>query len=97
VYQAYLKTKASVEKKVTPTSKGQMSIVQAVQACQKYKEDDPCESRATDSLICFIANDLMPLSVVESSSFRSFVQNLDLKYHQENFFLRKSCQTSVKP
>ena len=46
----------------------------------KYSTTDPRQKKITDALVSFIATDLLPLSLVESSSFRNLVGLLDPKY-----------------
>ena len=46
----------------------------------RYSSSDPRQKKITDALVSFIATDLLPLSLVESSSFRNLVGLLDPKY-----------------
>ena len=47
---------------------------------KKYSANDPRQLRISSALLSFAAEDLMPLSIIESSGFRAFVHSLDPRY-----------------
>ena len=46
----------------------------------KYDRSDMRQIQITDSLVTFIAGDLMPLSVVDSKYFRNLMEKANSKY-----------------
>ena len=59
----------------------QQSLNHLLKPKTKYNDRHPKQIAAHDALVNFIANDLMPLSLVESEPFRKFVTILDPQYH----------------
>ena len=63
----------------------------------KYGVNDPRQKKITDALLMFVASDLLPISIVESSHFQHFVQCLDSYYkipsrpHFTDKLLRGKC------
>lgn len=51
------------------------------QAPTKYSDKHPKQLAAHEALVDFIANDLIPLSLVESTTFRNVLRILDPQYH----------------
>lgn len=47
---------------------------------KKYSSTNPKQVLATDCLVSFVAEDVMPLRVVESDRFKAFVGALDPNY-----------------
>jgi hypothetical protein len=45
----------------------------------KYHPNEQKQTLTTDALVMFIAGDILPLSIVDSPSFRQFVEKLDPK------------------
>ena len=58
----------------------QQKITDFAQQQKKYDAKHPKQLQATDALVDFVAEDLMPLRVVESSRFEKFVKVLDPQY-----------------
>lgn len=71
---------------------GQQTLSHLVVSQKKYGTTHPKQVQVTDCLVSFVAEDLMPLRVVDSSRFKAFVQALD-----PNFLLpsRKHLSTSL--
>ena len=63
-----------------PTNDKQLKLNQLTTSNKKYPHHDLHQLQITDELVNFIAGDLLPLSVVESSRFRNFIYKLDPKY-----------------
>lgn len=51
----------------------QTTLTSVVHSPKKYGSNDQQQQKLTLALLTFIAGDLMPLSIVESTSFRAFV------------------------
>lgn len=74
----------SIEK-IAPSTKDQLQPTlfkfgESSGKLHKYGANDFTQKKATDALVLYIAEDLLPLSTVESSSFKRFVHTLDSKY-----------------
>ena len=61
-------------------SKTNEQITLTLFSAKTYNSKDPRQQSITSALTSFVANDLMPLSIVESDSFRDLVQCLDPRY-----------------
>ena len=59
----------------------QQTLNHLVRPPTRYSDRHPKQLAAHGALVDFIANDLMPLSLVESTTFRKFVGILDPQYH----------------
>ena len=59
----------------------QQPITQFAQPLRKYDAKHPKQLLATDALVDFVAEDLMPLRLVESSRFVKFLKILDPQYY----------------
>ena len=57
-----------------------MSITSFSLGCKKYNKLDPRQRNATEALVTLIAEDMLPLSLVDSSAFKTFVDKLDSRY-----------------
>ena len=65
------------------TTEGQIkqsSIDDYVETKPKYSQNDQRQIQLTDALVLFIAGDLMPLSVVESTNFRNLCEQLNPRF-----------------
>ena len=58
----------------------QPSIVDLISKKEAYKKDSPRYSTCQDTLVAFICNDLQPISVVDSPSFRQLLYTLDPRF-----------------
>ena len=58
----------------------QPSIVDLISKKEAYKKDSPRYSTCQDALVAFICNDLQPISVVDSPSFRQLLYTLDPRF-----------------
>ncbi|CAB4061236.1 TRRAP [Lepeophtheirus salmonis] len=47
---------------------------------KKYDSKSPIQNKATEKLVDFLTHDVIPLSIVESTNFQSFVSTLDPQY-----------------
>ena len=75
----------------------QPTISGLINTTKKYETQHPRQISITQSLVSFIAEDLISLSVVESSGFRLFANSLDPKYqlpsrkHLSQFLIKDQC------
>uniref|UniRef100_A0A1X7VMZ3 HAT C-terminal dimerisation domain-containing protein n=1 Tax=Amphimedon queenslandica TaxID=400682 RepID=A0A1X7VMZ3_AMPQE len=51
-----------------------------VEPSKKYGTNHPRQLLVTEELVCLIAEDLLPMSLVTSKRFKSFVHSLDPQY-----------------
>ncbi len=58
----------------------QQEIIHLMAPTKKYDAKHPRQILVTDALIEFVAEDLIPLSVVDSSRFKKLVSTLEPKY-----------------
>ena len=58
----------------------QSPIRDFVKTKTKYSQIDPKQIQLIDALVLFIAGDLMPLSVVDSTHFRNLCEQLDPRF-----------------
>ena len=58
----------------------QSPISDFVKTKTKYSQNDPKQIKLIDALVLFIAGDLMPLSVVDSTHFRNLCEQLDPRF-----------------
>ena len=57
-------------------NQGQQTLTHLIDA-KKHSSKDPKQVLATGTLVSFVANDLVPLLVVESTCFKEFIRVLD--------------------
>ena len=67
-------------KNTTEGQTKQSSIDDYVETKPKYSQNDQRQIQLTDALVLFIAGDLMPLSVVESTNFRNLCEQLNPRF-----------------
>lgn len=58
----------------------QPTMASFVSDSKQYSATDPSRQTINNALVMFIAGDLLPVSLVESSNFKSLVQTLDPRY-----------------
>ena len=68
--------KSGTKAKVT----GEQTTVDSFIPGRKYAPNDSRQCRALDALICLVADNMLPLSIVESPSFRKYCLSLDPRF-----------------
>ena len=68
------------EKGQTPTPANQPSCERYFPKKEKYSDHDKRQVQLTDSIVMFIAGDLLPLSTVESPNFQKMCEQFDPRY-----------------
>ena len=68
--------KSGTEAKVT----GEQTTVDSFISTRKYAQNDPRQCRAVDALTSLVADNMLPLSIVESPSFRNYCHSLDQRF-----------------
>lgn len=58
----------------------QPSVACLIKKNEKYTKDDPRQTQLTDSILLFIAGDVLPLKTVDSPHFRSLCNKFDPRY-----------------
>ena len=58
----------------------QPTLTSLVTTPKKYNPSDPRQIELTDTLVSFVAGDLLPLSLVESKRFRKLMDKADPRY-----------------
>ncbi|XP_065907752.1 zinc finger BED domain-containing protein 4-like [Dysidea avara] len=61
-------------------SNSQQTLTHLLQPQRKYSSQHPKQILVTDAVVDFVADDLIPLSVVESKRFKSLLRILDSQY-----------------
>ena len=61
-------------------SNSQQTLTHLLRPQRKYSSQHPKQILVTDAVVDFIADDLIPLSVVESKRFKSLLRILDSQY-----------------
>ena len=62
------------------TSSGEQVTLQSYFSSKKYGSTDPRQVQAVDALMPLIAEQMLPLSIVEAEAFRNFTQALDSRF-----------------
>lgn len=76
----------------------QPTVDSYVDQVKKYGQHDRKQKSITDALVLFVADDLMPLSVVDSDRFRELLRTLDPRYtvpsrkHLSDNLLKDTCK-----
>ena len=65
---------------VESQSNSQQTLTHLLQPQRKYSSQHPKQILVTDAVVDFVADDLIPLSVVESKQFKSLLRILDSQY-----------------
>ena len=58
----------------------QQTLTHLLQPQRKYSPQNPKQILVTDAVVNFVADDLIPLSVVDSKRFKSLLSTLDSQY-----------------
>ena len=66
---------------LTKERNAQQEITDFVKPTKKYHQKHPKQISVTNAVVNFVAEDLMPLSVVESDRFVELLHTLDPQYH----------------
>ena len=68
------------ERGPAPTTTSQSSCTRFFPEKEKYSKHDQRQVQLTECIVMFIAEDLLPLSTVESSNFRRLCEKFDPRY-----------------
>lgn len=66
--------------KASKPSTSQPTLIQTVTSTQPYKKDSKAKKEIDELIIEWIVKDMMPLSAVESKTFKKLIHRLDPKY-----------------
>lgn len=68
------------QSRLTQDNSNQTTLTLLVEAQKKYSPNDPRQVQLTNALVKFIADDLMPMSIVESPRFKSLMSLADARF-----------------
>ena len=90
-----------VKEKKEEEAASQQTLNHLIKDQKKYDSKNPKQIQASDMLVNFIAEDLIPLAVVDSTKFKKFVEKLDPMYqvpsrkHLSTVLLKKTVKNKV--
>ena len=72
-------TEVLLEREAEQKHNASMTYYFKPSSVSKYHPKEQKQTLTTDALVMFIAGDILPLSIVDSPSFRQFVEKLEPK------------------